>query len=652
MNTKNSMAGNNEQTKTSILLKLENGLAAALLFLVALLPILETLLRYFFSTGIPDVHVYVEHLVLWICFVGAMITSREGRHLSLSVGVERIKEPVKGWVVAFTGFFSIAFTVTLSLASLSFALIGFDESQRVGFLPISLVSLIMPVGFAVLAVRFIFRLQPGLKRLLGTVLGVLLGLLMGLAPLIVALNSSIEKLIPILGMSEETGFALIDQLDSAGFAVTEFFIPLLNFVSFPLLILLVVSAFLGTPIFVVLGGVATLFFIRSGGSLEIMPNETYTMLTGEIIPAIPLFTMVGSILSDSKAGDRLVRFFKTFFGWFPGGLAVMSILVCAFFTTFTGGSGVTILALGGLLSFILIERGFKEDFTTGLLTGSGSIGLLFPPSLPIIMYGVVAQVNIKELFVGGLLPGVLMVLTLSVLGVRRAMVIKVARIKFQPKEILPTLKDSIWEILLPIVILVSYFSGFTTLVETASLAVIYVLMVQVVIHRDIKLRDIPKVLTRCLPIIGGVLIILAVAKGLSYYLVDAQVPTLLTEWARQFIHSKYVFLILLNVALLITGCLMDIFSAITVVAPLVIPLGAAYGIHPVHLGIIFLANLELGYLTPPVGINLFLASYRFNQPLSRIYRNIIPFLIALLVTVLLITYIPWLTTALLDVIKL
>ena len=383
-----------------------------------------------------------------------------------------------------------------------------------------------------------------------------------------------------------------------------------------------------------------------------MPNEAYTMLTGDIIPAIPLFTMVGSILSDSKAGDRLVRFFKTFFGWFPGGLAVMSILVCAFFTTFTGGSGVTILALGGLLSFILIQRGFKEDFATGLLTGSGSIGLLFPPSLPIIMYGVVAQVNIKELFVGGLLPGVLMVLTLSILGVRRAMVLKVARVKFQAKEILPTLKESIWEIMLPIVILVSYFSGFTTLIETASLAVIYVLMVQVVIHRDIKLRDLPKVLTRCLPIIGGVLVILAVAKGLSYYLVDAQVPTMLTEWLKQFVHSKYVFLILLNVALLVTGCLMDIYSAITVVAPLVIPLGVAYGIHPVHLGIIFLANLELGYLTPPVGLNLFLASYRFNQPLSRIYRNIIPFLIALLVAVLLITYIPWLTTALLDVIKL
>ena len=652
MNTKDSTAGNNDQTKTSIPVMIEGGLAAVLLFLLALLPILETLLRYFFSTGIPDVHVYVEHLVLWICFVGAMITSREGRHLSLSVGVERIKEPARGWVVAFTGFFSIAITVTLSLASLSFALIGFDESQRVGFFPISLVSLIMPIGFAVLAVRFIFRLQPGIKRLLGTGLGVLLGFLMGLAPLFVVLNASIEKLLPILALSEEAGFTLIDALDSAGFALTEFFVPLLNLLSFPLLILLVVSAFLGTPIFVVLGGVATLFFLRSGGSLEIMPNEAYTMLTGDIIPAIPLFTMVGAIMSDSKAGDRLVRFFKTFFGWFPGGLAVMSILVCAFFTTFTGGSGVTILALGGLLSFILIQRGFKEDFATGLLTGSGSIGLLFPPSLPIIMYGVVAQVNIKELFVGGLLPGVLMVLTLSILGVRRAMVLKVARVKFQAKEILPTLKESIWEIMLPIVILVSYFSGFTTLIETASLAVIYVLMVQVVIHRDIKLRDLPKVLTRCLPIIGGVLVILAVAKGLSYYLVDAQVPTMLTEWLKQFVHSKYVFLILLNVALLVTGCLMDIYSAITVVAPLVIPLGVAYGIHPVHLGIIFLANLELGYLTPPVGLNLFLASYRFNQPLSRIYRNIIPFLIALLVAVLLITYIPWLTTALLDVIKL
>jgi C4-dicarboxylate transporter DctM subunit len=640
-----------ESAKASIFIIIENTLAFILLLLVALIPILETLLRYFFSTGIPDVHVYLEHLVLWICFVGAMITSREGRHLSLSVGVERIEEPVKGWVVSFTGFLSIAFTVTLCLASFSFAMIGFGESQKVGIFPISLISLIMPVGFAILALRFGIRLEPGLKRWLGAVLGVLLGLLLGVAPLFSGLTATVERLLPILPLTEEGGLALVNGLDTVGFAVTQTVTPLLNAVSLPLLILLLVSAFLGAPIFIVLGGAATLFFIRSAGSLEIMPNEAYTMLTGEIIPAIPLFTMAGFILSESRAGERLIKLFRALFGWFPGGLAVMSILVCAFFTTFTGGSGVTILALGGLLSYVLLERGFKEDFTTGLLTGSGSIGLLFPPSLPIIMYGVVAQVNIKELFVGGLLPGVLMVLTLAILGVRRAMVIKVERIRFQAKEIWPTLKESMWEILLPIIILASYFSGFTTLVETASLAVIYVLIVQLIIYRDIKLKDLPKVLTKSLPIIGGVLIILAVAKGLSYYLVDAQIPTLLTEWSSQHIHSKYVFLILLNLSLLVTGCLMDIFSAITVVAPLIIPLGVAYGIHPVHLGIIFLANLELGYLTPPVGINLFLASYRFDQPLSRIYRNIVPFLIALLVAVLFITYVPPITTALLDIIK-
>jgi C4-dicarboxylate transporter DctM subunit len=344
----------------------------------------------------------------------------------------------------------------------------------------------------------------------------------------------------------------------------------------------------------------------------------------------------------------LVRLVRAWLGWLPGGLIIMTVLVCTFFTTFTGATGVTILALGALLAYVLVESGrYTTDFANGLITGSGSIGLLFPPSLPIILYGVIAQINIKQMFVGGILPGLLMVITICGIGVFTAVTHKVKPVPFQIKEAAAAIKDSFWEILLPVIILLGYFGGLFTLVEPGAVAVIYALIIELGIHRDLRIRDLPRVMLKCIPIVGGVLIILAAAKGLSYYLVDAEVPMRLSAWVQSNISSKYVFLILLNLALLITGCLMDIFSAILVVVPLIIPMGAAFGIHPVHLGVIFLANLGVGYLTPPVGLNLFLAAYRFNQPLVRIYRNVIPFFLALLAVVLLITYVPWFSVGLL-----
>ncbi|MBD3316341.1 MAG: TRAP transporter large permease subunit, partial [Chitinivibrionales bacterium] len=337
----------------------------------------------------------------------------------------------------------------------------------------------------------------------------------------------------------------------------------------------------------------------------------------------------------------------------------VATLVCAFFTTFTGASGVTILALGALLAFILVENRYPRSFSVGLLTGSGSIGLLFPPSLPIILYSVVSnlsmnvgaeyRVDIKQMFIGGLIPGALMVGTVAALGIRTAVKSDTVKTPFAPRKALKALGASAGEILLPVLILAMFFSGFTTLVETAAIAVLFTLVLEMVIHRDIKVRSLPGVVARCVPMIGGVLIILAIARGLSYFIIDAQIPMQLAEWTSTHVHSKYVFLLVLNLALLITGCFMDIFSAIMVVVPLILPIGEAFGIHPVHLGIIFLANLELGYMTPPVGINLFLSSYRFEEPLVKVYRHVLPFLIALLVTVLLITYVPWLTTGLLRV---
>jgi C4-dicarboxylate transporter DctM subunit len=302
---------------------------------------------------------------------------------------------------------------------------------------------------------------------------------------------------------------------------------------------------------------------------------------------------------------------------------------------------------------VLTESGrYGKRFANGLITGSGSIGLLFPPSLPIILYGVIAQINILHMFIGGILPGFLMVLALCVFGVLTALKNKVERVPFELREAWQALRESWWEILLPVIILVGYFTGITTLVETGAIAVLYALVIEVGFHRDLRLRDLPRVFLKCIPIVGGVLIILAAAKGLSYYIVDAEVPISLSAWVQENIHSKYMFLILLNVGLLITGCLMDIFSAILVVVPLIIPVGAAFGIDPVHLGVIFLANLGVGYLTPPVGLNLFLAAYRFNEPLAKIYRDVVPFFLVLLGVVLLITYVPWFSTGLLKLLNL
>jgi len=400
-----------------------------------------------------------------------------------------------------------------------------------------------------------------------------------------------------------------------------------------------------------MGGIALLLFIRNGFGSAIIPNEAYSMLIDNSIPAIPLFAIAGFILSESKASERLVRLFRALFGWFPGGLAVMAILVSAFFTTFTGASGVTILALGALLSVVLIKGDYPKNFSYGLLTSSGSIGLLFPPSLPIIIYGISAQVSIKDMFIGGIVPGILMVLVLIIFVVFFAKRKKVPTEYFHIKEALLSIKESIWEILLPVVIILFFFGGLTTLVESSAIAVVYTLIVQLVIKNDLKIRQLMTVVNKAVPIIGGVLIILAVAKGLSYFIVDAQIPMKLSEWVGVNIGSKLVFLLLLNIALLITGCLMDIFSAIIVVVPLILPLGAHFGIDPVHLGIIFLANMELGYLTPPVGLNLFLASYRFNEPLTKIYREVIPFLIIQLIAVLIITYVPAISTGLLSLLN-
>ncbi len=603
------------------------------IFLLGLIHVLEVIARKFFHTGIAGSTDYSHHLVLVLTFIGGMITSREGQHLSLALTL-KIEEPLKSRLHTAVMTVSTMMTTAFCWSSLSFILTGFDPAQKVGVFPIRLVAMIMVVGYAIMALRFVTSTPKKTWHRVTAGTGILLGTILALDPIGQALTAL---------MGEAPGF--IEPMVQWSHSLNAL-------IALPIILLLILSTIFGAPIFVVLGGIAFMLFARLAEPLEVIPNQAYAMLISHSIPAIPLFTAAGFILSESKAGERLVRFFRAFFGWFPGGLAIMAVLVCSFFTTFTGASGVTILALGALLSYALLKGNYGKRFTTGLLTASGSIGLLFPPSLPIIIYGVIAQQNIKEMFLGGIIPGFFLVLSMLIFSVIYASKKKIPREPFKIKEAVSSMGNAIWEILLPVVIVAAYFGGLTTLVESAAIALLYALVVEVIIHRDLKIKDLPAVIAKGIPIIGGVMVILSLANGLSYFIIDAEIPMKLTTWVQANISSKYVFLLLLNVALLITGCFLDIFSAIMVVVPLIIPLGDLFGIHPVHLGIIFLANLELGYLTPPVGLNLYLAAYRFNEPLGKIYRDVFPFLLLQLVTVLLITYIPILSTGLLKLVKL
>jgi len=624
---------------------LENGASGVVLLAIAVLPTVEIFARWLFRTGLPSSSDLTHHLVLWLTCLGGAMTSRENKHITLSAGADLLRQPLRDWIGRLTAFISTTIAAAMTWSSLALVLIGFDPAKRIAFVPVQLAAAVLPLGFALMTARFVAhapvgREGPDGRKTRGWGWAVLA--VLGLAAGTVVSFGSVLNVLSALFASLPDSFARLADALAAGCAR----------LAVPAILLLSVSVLFGTPIFIGLGGVAYLLFVRSGGSLEVIPSEAYGMLTGYSLPAIPLFTFAGFILSESQAGKRLVRLFKAFVGWLPGGLVIMAVLVSTFFTTFTGATGVTILALGALLVFALQSGGYRQGFSEGLVTSSGSIGLLIPPSLPIILYGVTAQINIKHMFAGGILPGVLMVLCLCVYGVLTALRGRIERVPFRLVEAWGAVRESFWEILLPVVILVMYFVGLTTLVETGAVAVLYSLVVEVGIHRDLDFAALRRIVLKCVPIIGGVLVILAAAKGLSYYIVDAEVPAALSTWVQANVHSRFLFLLALNLVLLIVGCLMDIFSAILVVVPLIIPVGQIFGIHPVHLGVIFLANLGLGYLTPPVGLNLFLAAYLFNKPVAKVVKDVWPFFLALLAVVLLITYVPWLSTGLITLLKL
>ena len=401
-------------------------------------------------------------------------------------------------------------------------------------------------------------------------------------------------------------------------------------------------ALLGSPLFIVIAAVALLSFASVDIDISVVIIEMSRLTDTPLLLALPLFIFAGTILSESGTPKRLLKMSDLLLGWLPGGLAVISLLVCAIFTAFTGASGVTIFALGGLLFPALLKDSYSEKFSLGLITSSGSLGLLFPPSLPLILYGVIAEVRIDHLFLAGILPGMFMLVLLVAYSMHKSPRKKKQQ-SVSAQAIVAGLKESAWEMFLPFIVLGGIYGGFLVAGEAAAITALYVLIIEVFIYRDITLQQLPGLMVKSMMLFGGILVILAASMAATNFLVDQEVPMRLFEFIRQYISSKYTFLLLLNIFLLIVGSMLDIFSALVLVVPLIVPIARGYEVNLIHLGIIFLTNLQIGYCTPPVGLNLFLASYRFERPIIQLYSATMPFLALLMITLLIITYFPLLS---------
>jgi len=586
----------------------ENAVVSVALFAMVLIPLAESILRRTFHVGIPASTTIVQHMVLVVGMLGGAIAAREGRLLSLStLGETALRGRAKSASRIFTSSVSAAVSAFLCLASYQFVETERDVGRILAYgIPVWVVEWVLPLGFAVIAIRILLHTS----------------------------EKWVPRALVVLGAALLVAVVLIWP---GGFHHS---VPIAMFV-------LLLASVLGMPAFATLGGAALILFWGADQPIAAIPIAQYALVTNPSLPTLPLFTLAGYFLAEGGAPKRLVRVFYALFGQFRGGPAIVTVLVCALFTSFTGASGVTILALGGLLMPVLTGASYSEKDSLGLLTGSGSLGLLLPPCLPLIVYAIVARVPIGQMFLGGIVPAVVMMAATAIWGIRRGSANDTTVRKFEPKEAQIALWDAKWELAMPVVASVALFSGLATPVEAAAVTAFYAFVVEAVIHRDLRIfRDVPRVMAECGLLIGGVLLILGVSLGFTNYLVDAEVPAQAVAWTTHTIHSPLLFLLLLNVFLLVVGCLMEIYPAIVVEVPLLVPLGAAFGIDPVRLGIIFLANMELGYLTPPVGLNLLMSSYRFKKSVPEVLRSVLPVVLVLTLGVLLITYIPALTTAL------
>ena len=580
------------------------GGALVLAFIVSmLLPLIDAIGRPFGNFAIPGSQSYRAQLTLWLAFVGGLLATREHRHLTLSSAEAIAKWKVKDAARLVSS--SVSAAVCGALAFSAYGVVVADRQQgqmlTIG-LPVWVSECVMPLALALIALRLAWGASdrwPGRLVAFGAIaLAFALGLVPGLG----------------------------------------------HTVYLPLLALVLLAALVGAPVFVAMAGVALLLFYKDQVPISAVTADVYRLMVSPTLPAIPLLTVCGYVVAESNAATRLVRFFRAVFGWMPGGVAVLVAAVCALFTTFTGGSGVTIMALGGLLFQILRNAGYSERFSLGIVTAAGSLGLLFPPSLPVVLYSIVANVPADSLFLAGLVPGLLLLVIVALYGIQVGWKAQTERQTFSLREVVASAWGAKWELSIPVLVVVLFMSGYTTIVEAAGVAFAYAVFIECFVTRDIHpVRGLPKVLVDAGVLCGSVLILLASALGLTGWLVDAQIPDALLGMVRAHISSPHVFLLVLNGALLVLGSVLEIYSAIIILAPLVAPIGAAFGIDPVHLGIVFLANLELGFLFPPAGLNLFLSSSRFGKPLPQLYRHVVPFLIILGIGVLVITYAPQMT---------
>lgn len=411
---------------------------------------------------------------------------------------------------------------------------------------------------------------------------------------------------------------------------------------------LVVAVACGAPLYVVILGAAILGFLASGIDLVVIGIELYRIADTPLLVALPLFTFAGYVLAEANTSTRLMDLMRALFGWMPAGLAIVGFAACAIFTALTGASGVTIVALGALLLPMLVQSGYSERFSLGLVTSSGSLGLLILPSVPLILYGIVAQqinvgesFTIRELFLAGLVPALLMIVALSIWASIKHRNVPVT--KFNAAQVWKAIVAARWELPLPIVILGGIYSGFFAISEAAAITALYALVVEVFLYKEVTIKRLPGVIRESMTMVGSIILILGGALALTNYFVDSEIPQKLFEFINVQISNPIVFLILLNLVLLVLGAILDIFSAIVIMVPLLLPVAVGYGIHPVHLGIIFMANMQIGYFTPPIGMNLFIASYRFEKPVVDLYRATLPFMGVLLFVLVLITYIPQLS---------
>ena len=579
------------------------------LFLILIsFPIFQILGRYISFFSIPASQEIVQHMTLWIGFIGAVIAARSNKLLSV------VREPVfdsstkVNWTKFFVHVFSLSIVFVLSISYLKMIQIGFQYPDYIApYIPTWFAQAIIPVGLILIWYQMIMTSSTDLKyRVLLAVISII--------PTIILYFWQFPLANPLLLWTK-----------------VLFAISLVAF---------------GLPIFILLASLSIFFFLSEPSEwatnydlISTISDSAYRIVVSPTLAAIPIFTLAGYILAESNISERLIRFFKASLGWLPGSTVLIVVLLCAFFTALTGGSGVTILALGAILYPILIHDGYSKQFSLGIITTAGSLGLLFPPSLPAIIYSVTAGINPLELFKQALIPAIFLMSIMFFYGLYKRPKSKTVE-RFVFKDAFETAKIAKWEIAIPLLIILSLFSGFATLVESAALLVLYVLTVELYIFKDISFKNLPKIIIDCSTLVGGVLIILGFAMGFTGYLVDAQIPLKILNFVQSTISSKIIFLLALNILLLIVGCLMDVFSAIIVVVPLIAPLATYFGIDPFHLAIIFIANLELGYITPPVGMNLYLSSYRFEKDMPTIYSATLPFFFIRLIGVILITYIP------------